>query len=96
MVLIWTNLRESPEKKLKPYFQKRKYLAYPNALREVHAALKEKYEITSIRDEEIVHQIVLLKYTSETKTWFVLFIAGTREEINRLQEDETVKRSLFR
>lgn len=95
MVLIWSDFEGLEHKKPVPKSQTQKFLDYPKTLQEIHEALKNGYGIVDIRDSEFTHQIVLLKYDSEKKTLHTLAVAGTKEEINQIQEDEIVKRSLL-
>ncbi len=95
MVLIWSDFQGLEQKKMTPSSQTQKFLPYSETLQEIHKALSNEYGIVDIRDSEFTHQIVLLKYDSEKKTIHTLAIGGTKEEINQLQEDETVKRSFL-
>jgi hypothetical protein len=95
MVLIWSDFHDLKSKPMAPTSQRQQFLAYPETLCEVHKALKDGYGIVNVRDSEFTHQIVFLKYDSEKKTLHTLAISGTKEEINQLQEDEIVKRSLL-
>jgi len=94
-MLIWSDFDNLNIKPVTPSFQKQQFLTYPHALCEVRESLKDGYGIIDIRDSEFTHQIVLLKYDSNKKSLHTLAISGTKEEINQIQEDEIVKRSLL-
>ena len=96
MRLIWTETSEVSPKKWGSRCVKGKFCKFPEALEEIHGALKDGYGITFIGDNEFRHLIALIRYESGGKTIYAFMIHGTRGEISDIQKDETVSLSMFR
>lgn len=97
MVIRWVELELSEEdKNWHPKSFCEKHLPYQETLREIHAALQDRYEFTTLSDNEFTHQIGFSKYPPKSNLYYWLFVNGTREEMNQIQEDKIVKQSLFR
>ena len=95
MMLAWMRTVEIKEKEWKTECFKEKFLKYPDALKEIHLELINKYCVTFIGENEFSHVVALLKYVSGDSTIYTLIIRGTKEEINDIQKDPVVAKSMF-
>ena len=96
MVIRWVELSEGNDKKWHQKSFCEKHLSYQQALQEIHAAIQNSYEFASLSDNEFTHQIGFSKYPPKSNSYYWLFVNGTREEMEQIQEDKIVKQSLFR
>lgn len=92
MRLSWTRASEPRPKEMGAQTLRQKEMAYAEALKEIHAALKSGFEIFWIRND----RLILLKAKEEDDDLFILVAEGAESEINLLQEDEIIKKSFFR
>lgn len=72
------------------------HFTYAETLKEVHEAIMKDYGISHIGDHEFQHLIVLVRYIPHSNVIETLIVRGTREEINDLQRDPFVSRSMLR
>jgi len=91
MRLSWMRIYEISTKKMKPEVLRQQQMSFSNTLKEIHAALKNGFAISSIRND----RITLLKYSKKEDEYAALTIESTEPEIIALQKDEIIKNSLF-
>lgn len=93
MVLIYARLLITGNKKNEAETLREETLTYSEILKQVETAVAAGYELAHIFSDESMNAVTFLKYKAGDKAVMIIAIRGTREEIEKLQEDPSVKNS---
>lgn len=93
MILIYSRLLVTDSKTpQKPELIREERLSYDEILKEVCVAISDRYELTYLSEGEFHHAVVFLKYGAGDKYMLILAIRGTKEEIESLQSEPSIKK----
>lgn len=92
MLLIYSRLPTTEKAPKIPELIREQHLSYSDILKEICIAISEGYEITYFQEGEFTHVVVFLKYGPGDTHILILTIRGTKEEVDNLQQEPSVKR----
>lgn len=92
MVLTYARLLILGNKKNEAETLREEVLTYSEILKQVRTAVSAGYEMAHVFSDETMDAVTFLKYKSGDKAVMIIAIRGTREEIEKLQEDPALKK----
>lgn len=92
MLLIYSRLPTAEEAPKIPELIREQHLSYSDILKEICIAISDGYEVTYFQEGEFSHVVVFLKYGAGDKYILILTIRGTKEEVENLQQEPSIKR----